>query len=256
VKRGELSVGQRFGRLVVLGVARHHQNQWALQCDCGSVATKPYSDLVAGRVKSCGCLKAERRTQAGASSHALYPTWSNMIARCYDEKSVSYQLYGAKGVRVAQPWLNSCAQFISDMGPRPRGASLDRIDPDKDYGPGNCRWASPLEQANNKRNTVRLSTGAAISDYCREHGLNKATVNTRLAHGWSPDEAVGLVYRAPMTAQDKANLRTDIALYEGKTLRQHSRETGIKFHTLRRRVVDLGWPLEKALSTPVRTKST
>lgn len=95
----------------------------------------------------------------GLYSHPLYCTWSTMKARCYNIKSAKYPLYGEKGIRVCERWRGSFALFLEDMGERPEGCTLDRIDNLKDYSPENCRWATYSDQNRNRRPYKRTKTG-------------------------------------------------------------------------------------------------
>lgn len=84
-----------------------------------------------------------------------YTVWQNMKARCYNPRSPSWQYYGGRGIQVCDRWRNSFANFVTDMGEKPDGRSLDRIDNDGNYEPGNCRWATPAEQVRNRRPRAR-----------------------------------------------------------------------------------------------------
>ena len=89
------------------------------------------------------------------SEHYLYQTWNNMKQRCYNTKASHYEHYGARGITVSSAWLNNCQRFIDDMGPRPEGYTLDRIDNNGEYSADNCKWSGKHEQGRNKRNNNR-----------------------------------------------------------------------------------------------------
>lgn len=116
-----------------------------------------------------------------------------MRARCYNPKSDSYRLYGQRGIGVCERWRDSFAAFLADMGERPDGMTLDRVDSDADYSPENCRWATPLDQARNKRRTRRLTYQGqtkCLTEWAELHGLNFFTLLKRLRLGWSPEAAL------------------------------------------------------------------
>jgi hypothetical protein len=118
--------------------------------------------------------------------------WKSMVQRCTNPRNPSYPSYGARGITVCDRW-RSYAQFAADMGPRPEGASLDRIDGTKGYEPGNVRWATKKEQGLN-RSTTRLvefrGTSLSILDWARRTGIDDATIGRRLDRGWSVERAL------------------------------------------------------------------
>lgn len=140
--------GERYGRLVVIGDAGSTalgQRRYKVRCDCGKETTVVGASLRRGATQSCGCLHRERfRHEAhGRSGTPEYRTWQAIIQRCTNPKDRAYQYYGARGVKICERWRNSFAAFLADMGPKPgRSYSIDRIDEDGNYEPGNCRWVT------------------------------------------------------------------------------------------------------------------
>jgi hypothetical protein len=151
--------GQRFGTLVVLGREGRGKNgaaRWRTRCDCGTETVSQASNLRSGGAQSCGCARATglraRNTTHGMSDQRPYKVWANMIARCTDPKHTRWPYYGARGIGVCDEWRTSFEAFWRDMGPSYHpGLSIDRIDNDGDYEPGNCRWATAKEQRANQR---------------------------------------------------------------------------------------------------------
>lgn len=118
-------------------------------------------------------------------AHPLHWCWTAMRQRCLNPKSKDYPRWGGRGVRVCERW-NNFENFVADMGDRPAGTSLDRINPDGDYTPENCRWATPKEQARNRRDIVRVRTERGIEylvDYGKRLGLTKGAAHLRLKRG-------------------------------------------------------------------------
>lgn len=122
-----------------------------------------------------------------------YNTWIGMIHRCHRPTSPSYPLYGARGIRVCERW-HSTENFFQDMGPRPsKNHSLDRINNDGNYEPGNCRWATAKEQANNTRHNVHLELSGVkqtIGEWAKKLGMDSRTIRERLNRGWSVERAL------------------------------------------------------------------
>lgn len=151
---------QRFGRLIVTGRAgfEHKQATWKCVCDCGNEKIVMGQNLRRGLTTSCGCYQKERAVEEGAKTvkhgHGYgtrtYRTWQSLRQRCENPKNKDYELYGAKGVKVCERWKDFPA-FFEDMGERPHGMTIDRINPFGNYEPNNCRWADYFVQNNNMR---------------------------------------------------------------------------------------------------------
>ncbi len=156
-------VGKRYGRLVIIkSLPNVRQNStWECVCDCGAVKAVAARHLRSGGTKSCGCWGRENVTAAN-TKHGWYYTstykiWAGMIKRCVNEKTKAYPRYGGRGISVHPPWRDSFEAFLADMGERPAGLSLDRVDNDGNYEPGNCRWTT-MKQQNRNRNNNRMLT--------------------------------------------------------------------------------------------------
>lgn len=152
--------GETYGRLTVIAAAAPlgRARAWHCRCSCGRQVVVRGSDMRQGKHLSCGCLQAERTSAAnkrhGQSSTRLYWVWGSMIQRCTDEKCKSFANYGARGVTVCDRWMGSFEAFASDVGEKPGpGYSIDRINNDGNYEPGNVKWSTPEEQRRNQRNT-------------------------------------------------------------------------------------------------------
>lgn len=159
--------GQRYGRLVLTRRATvtvpsgRALVAWRAKCDCGNSTVALACHIRSGRTKSCGCLSREmtsaRRKDHGGSEWPEYNSWRAMIGRCHDKNVPSYQHYGARGISVCDAWRfgengkTGFRCFIEDMGRRPDGLTLDRIDNDGNYEPSNCRWTTYSEQNRNQR---------------------------------------------------------------------------------------------------------
>lgn len=121
-----------------------------------------------------------------------YTAWGNMRSRCSNPKHKSYADYGARGISVCDEWAKF-EPFLASMGERPPGTQLDRIDNNKGYGPGNCRWATPSENSSNRRSSHRIEFEGVTKTICQwagERGMNHQTLSMRFKNGWSIEEAL------------------------------------------------------------------
>ena len=160
--------GERFGRLICVAPleSTHSGMIWECKCDCGNKTQAIRGNLLKGTVQSCGCLKLELSSERVSKQFTIhgrvkrlngikinrkgtYSTWEAMLNRCNNPNNDWYHRYGGRGIKVCQSW-HDFENFLMDMGERPEGMTIDRINNDGDYEKSNCKWSTPLEQANNK----------------------------------------------------------------------------------------------------------
>lgn len=165
--------GRVFGRLTVTGRASNGaggKTRWACVCSCGGASVVAGRDLSTGHTRSCGCLRDEltavRATVHGharrGQKHPLYDTWKTLVQRCTNPNDKHWPYYGGRGISVCPEWRDSFPAFLADLGERPApGLSIDRIDNDGDYEPGNVRWATRSEQMANTRPRRRRQVAAS-----------------------------------------------------------------------------------------------
>lgn len=193
-------IEQKFNRLTVIGQAPSRpcsgttMGYWLCRCECGKEVEVTTGKLTGGHTKSCGCLKREvmaGNTRATTHGHAGTPTWKSwaaMLKRCRD----GHTRYGGRGIVVDPRW-ESFENFFADMGERPNGHTLDRIDNDGPYALRNCRWALPVTQSNNRGNNRWISHDGrtqTVAQWAREIGVARQTLTNRLNQGWPIEEAL------------------------------------------------------------------
>lgn len=192
--------GRKFGMLIAnarsIRKGKNRQSYWECNCDCGSVCTVAHSQLVNGSTKSCGCLRKlnarNRFSTHGKSKTRVHHLWSGMLARCNNPNQDNYCRYGARGISVCQRW-HQFEAFLADMGEPPPGASLDRIDNDGNYEPGNVKWSTKHEQERNKRTNRWIEYNGerhVLADWARLIGIGDTTLRDRLDHGWTIEAAL------------------------------------------------------------------
>ena len=175
------ATGVRYGRLV--GVERVGVRQgnavWRLRCDCGREVTAVLNGVRTGNVRSCGCLRSEasaaRVRTHGMTRSRTYRIWRHMLNRCRMQQHPKWHRYGGRGIAVCEAWQRF-EGFLADMGEAPAGLSIERVDNDRGYEPGNCRWATFDEQAANRSNTRRFEIDGRVQHlaaWARELGLTR-----------------------------------------------------------------------------------
>lgn len=180
--------GKKYGRLLVIRRAGSIKGRPLFEClcDCGNSAIVRGAHLASGNTKSCGCANHKPPTKHGMCKTPEYISWCAMRTRCNNSNVPSYATYGGRGVSVCKRWDDFTA-FLADMGPRPSPKhSIDRIDNNGNYEPGNCRWATRQEQSLNTSRNVRVNVGGrmmSITEIARKTGLHRDTVRARIKRG-------------------------------------------------------------------------
>ncbi len=193
-------IGARFERLTVIGESFRKENkQWYVKCrcDCGVERDILCKNLLKGHTKSCGCFNRERPRKGnlthGKSNTPAWRSYYAMMTRCHNQNSQRFSSYGGRGIKVCERWRAGFEFFLADMGERPDGCSLDRVDVDGDYSPENCRWATLEQQSNNKRDTSYLEHAGrrmSIALWAKETGIDRGCIEVRLKLGWDISSAL------------------------------------------------------------------
>ena len=201
-----LAIGQRFGRLAVIGEPAKGTGGRTVvlcRCDCGTERAFRRTHLVSGATLSCGCYARDRTSEVrrvhGMVGSPTYAVWQAMKARCLNPRNPAYAHYGGRGIGIDRRWKESFDAFLSDMGLRPSGMSIERIDNNRGYEPGNCKWATDTEQANNRRSSAFLTVDGetmTIAQWSKKTGLPAEALRRRVLRGWSPRDAIQMpLYR-------------------------------------------------------------
>lgn len=209
MRKTQVVAGQVFGDWTILKESPprdfpsgQKQRVVGCRCVCGVEKFVQLNSIQNGRSVGCGCKRnldnSCRATTHGCShrnrSLSGYSTWINMRERCLNPKGKHYHYYGGRGISICEAWQNSFEKFQSDMGPKPKGASLDRIDNSKGYSPENCRWATSIEQNRNTRSNRLIEFRGEVkcfTEWCEVFGINPGTLYNRLNRfGWSVEDAL------------------------------------------------------------------
>lgn len=188
--------GKRFGKLVVRGRWGHVQKNtkqptWLCKCDCGMLTVALGASLRNGTKRSCGCLVGKTQPGHRMTKTPVYNSWRGMIERTSKPNNSHFKVYGARGITVCEAW-RKFDNFYADMGDRPSGHSLDRIDNDKGYYKENCRWAKPSAQARNTTRSVKVTYKGetkCLEDWAGEIGITPTALRVRLVR-WDFERAM------------------------------------------------------------------
>jgi hypothetical protein len=208
--------GRRYGKLVVIKKSDKPggsgRTSYVCRCDCGAEKEIRSGNLDSGRVKSCGCLRSQVcgdiHRKHGMAKSPEYRVWKGIITRCYNSNATGYEYYGGRGIRVCEEWRRSFDAFYRHMGPRPTPQhSIERSDPNGDYCPQNCRWATPAEQSINKRNTVSVTFRGEtrpLAEWGELARINYETLRIRIkVRGWDVERALTTPSRGVGGLQDR-----------------------------------------------------
>lgn len=190
--------GKPYDKLTVreyVGSDKRGRAQWLCHCECGREVVVLGSSLRSGNTSACRfCRAVTHGNTRGVRVSPEYVSWNGMMTRCTSENNSEYKNYGGRGIRVCERW-QLFANFLADMGPKPsREHSIDRYpNGDGNYEPGNCRWATPQQQSDNRRTNRLLTLNGEtmnITQWARRLGIRACTLHYRIAHGWSLERAL------------------------------------------------------------------
>lgn len=194
--RRVVMAGSRYGKLTVIEELpmERAMRKWRLICDCGNTVDALQKRFVYERgLRSCGC-STPRQEHHGKSEYPEYTVWKQMKYRCLNPNATGYSKYGGRGITVCEQWRRSFERFLQDIGPRPSMKhTLDRIDNDKGYMPGNVRWVEQKIQQRNKSNNRIVEVDGectTLAEAVEKRGLNYNTVFFRIKRGKTPQEAL------------------------------------------------------------------
>lgn len=192
----QVKPGVEFGLWTVIEFAGRirYRDCWNCRCRCGTVAVRQERQLVSGKNGGCAICRNGTRTH-GKTLTPEHVAWKAMLQRCYYEKHPQHKDYGGRGIKVCDRWRNSFENFLADMGPKPSPEhSIDREDNDGNYEPDNCRWQTPVDQCNNKRNNVLVTVDGetkTVAQWAAITGLSPFTIYARInSLKWSHHRAV------------------------------------------------------------------
>ena len=185
--------GKRFGRLTVIGIDDRgdRKTYYNCQCDCGNVKSVRSDSLIAGAIRSCGCLKKEQDHANLTANHShkmsgtrLYEIWQGIKKRCYNPHDARFDRYGGRGIKVCDEWRESFQSFRdwALLNGYSETLTIDRIDNDGDYCPENCRWSNTQEQARNRSSNIRITIGNAtktLTEWCEIFEVDSKLVFAR-----------------------------------------------------------------------------
>lgn len=196
-------VGTVFGRWTLTALIFRRNKHWhaPVKCECGKPYEVRIDHLRSGRstqCRPCATSESHKKHNGLLSTHNMtgtpeYRVWISIKGRCKYPSCKAYKNYGGRGIKICKRWDESFEAFYEDMGLRPEGTSIDRINNYKGYEPGNCRWASSRVQGRNRRYVRKLTFNGRterLDDWAEEIGLTRSTLEQRIAKGWSVEKAL------------------------------------------------------------------
>ena len=193
--RAKNIAGLKFNKLLpIKPIARSSQGiLWLCKCDCGNTTKLTTGKIISGQTRSCGCLWHGDIMHHYMSKTPTHVSWTSMRERCRNKNHINFSNYGGRGISVCGRW-NDFNAFLSDMGERPPGTSIERINNNENYTPENCCWATQTEQMNNMRRNVFLThDGITLSEsqWARKVGISRQVLHYRIhKFGWSAKKAL------------------------------------------------------------------
>lgn len=194
--------GEKYGRLIAVewtGNACSSGRLWKFKCDCGAEIIASIGQVRSGNTTSCGCFakeklrsRNEKMAKHKCTRSPTWNSWSAMRRRCQKQDDKDYHKYGARGIVVCERW-QSFENFMADMGERPEGMTIDRVDNNGNYEPENCRWATPLQQSRNSRNSVVIEYQGekhCVAEWAALVGIEVKTLQYRIRSGWDVEKAL------------------------------------------------------------------
>lgn len=211
--RVQTFAGKKFNRLTAVRFIEMTscKQVWEFKCDCGLTTVSAIRNVISGNTKSCGCFRLEATRKAntvhgcaarGAKTPA-YKSWKAMRDRCYRTSSDAFHNYGGRGIAICKRW-EDFENFLSDMGERPEGLTLERRDNNLGYSPENCYWGTRRVQSLNRRTALMVTFNGEtlnLSVWSERLGKQYDTLYMRLKHGWTVDRA----FTAPIQKQNRSH---------------------------------------------------
>jgi len=248
----KINIGDVFGERIVIGINKKIRNYNAVlcKCICGKEDIIKSTYLKNGHARCCiKCSQHKHRKHGHAINPTpTYQTWTGMFSRCNNLNDPAYVRYGKRGIKICDWWF-SFENFLSDMGVRPKNLTLDRIDNDGNYEPGNCRWATAMEQAQNTSRNIKIEIDGKIkvlSEWTRVSGVCAETILYRLNNGWPSKKAVF----ADATAINHRMIELD---GEWKQLCDWAKISPVHKRTIAYRI-KMNWPIKEAIFSPPHFK--
>jgi len=188
--------GYRVGSMTLIDIAKkvsYKGNVWRVLCDCGMESEKQVSDF--WKLQSCSYVCPLHKTGRvyPLGSRKEYIAWKDILRRCIDSGHPSYENYGGRGITVCEEWVGNFHAFYEHVGAAPARHSIDRIDNNKGYEPGNVRWATTKIQCNNRRNTVYITANGqtkSLAEWAEQLGVVYSKLFYRYQHGWTHEDIV------------------------------------------------------------------